>query len=115
MKKTGEAVVLRIFLSESATDGGRPLYEKIVAKARQLHLAGATVLRGLYGFARRGDSPEDAEGFRHEQAPIVIELIDTEDNLGRLLPFLDETVEHGLVTLEAIKVVRYSPSKITQF
>lgn len=115
MKKSGEAVVLRVFLNESATDGERPLYERIVAKARQLHLAGATVLRGVTGFGRRGERNEDDDVLREDQTPIVIELIDTEDNLGKLLPFLDEVVGQGLVTLETIKVIRYTLGKITQF
>lgn len=107
MKLPEEGTLLRIFIGESDTHKGKPLYEQIVLKARELHLAGATVLRGLMGFG--ADSRmHSAKILRlSEDLPVVIELVDTEENLNKLLPFLDETVQEGLITLEKVRVIKY--------
>ncbi len=107
MKLPEEGTLLRIFIGESDKYEGKPLYEQIVLKARELHLAGATVLRGLMGFG--ADSRmHSAKILRlSEDLPIVIELVDTEENLNKLLPFLDETVLEGLITLEKVRVIKY--------
>jgi len=107
MKLPEEGTLLRIFIGESDKYKGKSLYEQIVIKARELHLAGATVLRGLMGFG--ADSRmHSAKILRlSEDLPIVIELVDTEENLNKLMPFLDETVQEGLITLEKVKVIKY--------
>lgn len=107
MKLPEEGTLLRIFIGESDKYKGKPLYEQIVLKARELHLAGATVLRGLMGFG--ADSRmHSAKILRlSEDLPVVIELVDTEENLNKLLPFLDETVQEGLITLEKVRVIKY--------
>lgn len=115
MKKTGQAVVLRVFLSGQADFGREPVCDRILAKAKELRLAGATVIRGISGYGAHGDRDEPIPESYSEDRPVIIELVDTEDNLGKLLPFLDETVGCGLVTIEKASVIRYSHCKITQF
>lgn len=107
MKLPEEGMLLRIFAGESDKYKGKALYEQIVIKARELNLAGATVTRGIMGFG--ADSRmHSAKILRlSEDLPIVIELVDTEENLNKLLPFLDETVQEGLITLEKVKVIKY--------
>jgi uncharacterized protein len=113
MKLPEEGMLLRIFIGESDRHQGKPLYEQIVLKARELNLAGATVTRGVMGFG--ADSRmHTAKILRlSEDLPMVIELVDTEEKLNLLLPFLDETVEEGLITLEKVRVVKYRHSKKT--
>ncbi|MEA3226904.1 MAG: DUF190 domain-containing protein, partial [Planctomycetota bacterium] len=94
---------------------GKSLYEQIVLKARELGLAGATVIRGIMGFGA-GSRVHSAKILRlSEDLPIVIELVDTEDNLNKLMPFIDENVTEGLVTMEKVKVIKYrhKPAKAT--
>lgn len=107
MKLPEEGMLLRIFVGETDQYKGRALYEQIVIKARELNLAGATVVRGIMGFG--ADSRmHSAKLLRlSEDLPIVIELVDTEENLNKFLPFLDETVQEGLITLEKVRVIKY--------
>jgi len=107
MKLPEEGMLLRIFIGESDNYEGKALYEQIVLKARQMNLAGATVTRGIMGFG--ADSRmHTAKLLRlSEDLPVVIELVDTEENLNKLLPFLDEVVEEGLITLEKVRVIKY--------
>jgi PII-like signaling protein len=110
MKLPEEGTLLRIFIGETDSYNGKPLYEQIVLKARELNLAGATVVRGIMGFG--ADSRmHTAKILRlSENLPIIIEIVDTEENLQKLQPFLDETVEEGLITLEKVKVIKYRHS-----
>ena len=110
MKLPEEGMLLRIFIGETDSYKGKPLYEQIVLKARELNLAGATVMRGVMGFG--ADSRmHTAKILRlSEDLPIIIEIVDTEENLQKLQPFLDETVEEGLITLEEVKVIKYRHS-----
>ena len=107
MKLPEEGMLLRIFIGESDNYEGKALYEWIVLKARQMNLAGATVTRGIMGFG--ADSRmHTAKLLRlSEDLPVVIELVDTEENLNKLLPFLDQVVEEGLITLEKVRVIKY--------
>lgn len=107
MKLPEEGMLLRIFVGETDSYKGKALYEQIVIKARELNLAGATVVRGIMGFG--ADSRmHSAKLLRlSEDLPVVIELVDTEENLNKLLPFLDETVQEGLITLEKVRVIKY--------
>ncbi|PIP19084.1 MAG: hypothetical protein COT38_00685 [Candidatus Omnitrophica bacterium CG08_land_8_20_14_0_20_41_16] len=107
MKLPEEGMLLRIFIGESDNYGGKALYEQIVLKAREMNLAGATVTRGIMGFG--ADSRmHTAKLLRlSEDLPVVIELVDTEENLNKLLPFLDKVVEEGLITLEKVRVIKY--------
>ena len=107
MKLPEEGMLLRIFIGESDSYQGKALYEQIVLKAWEMNLAGATVTRGIMGFG--ADSRmHTAKLLRlSEDLPVVIELVDTEENLNKLLPFLDEVVEEGLITLEKVRVIKY--------
>lgn len=107
MKLPEEGMLLRIFVGESDRWEDAPLYEKIVLKARSLNLAGATVLKGVMGFG--ADSRMHAAKLLRlsEDLPVVIEIVDREDRLATLLPFLDEAVTEGLVTLERVRVIKY--------
>ncbi len=107
MKLSEEGMLLRIFIGEGDKYHGKPLYEQIVLKAKELGLAGATVIRGMMGFGADSRMHSSKILRLSEDLPIVIELVDTQENLNKLLPFLDEIVVEGLVTLERIKVVKY--------
>lgn len=107
MKLPEEGMLLRVFVGETDQYKGKALYEQIVIKARELNLAGATVLRGIMGFGADSRMHTSKLLRLSEDLPIVIELVDTEDNLNKLLPFLDETVQEGLITLEKVRVIKY--------
>jgi PII-like signaling protein len=107
MKLPESALLLRIYIGESDRYDGKPLYEQIVLKARELNLAGATVLRGIMGFgaASRIHTAKLLE--LSTDLPIVVEIVDTEEKINQLLPFVDRTVVEGLVTLEKMRVITY--------
>lgn len=111
MKLPEEGLLLRIFIGEADQYKGKPLYEQIVLKARELNLAGTTVLRGIMGFGAHSHLHTAKILRLSEDLPIVIELVDTEENLNKIMPFLDETVEEGLITLEKVKVIKYRHGK----
>jgi hypothetical protein len=102
-----DAMLLRIFVGESDRWQHQPLYEAIVLKARELQLAGATVLRGPMGFGANSRIHTAKILRLSMDLPLVIEIVDTEENVKTLLPFLDEMMNGGLVTLEKIKVIHY--------
>ena len=110
MKLPEEGTLLRIMIGENDQYQNKPLYEQIVFRARELNLAGATVLRGVLGFG--ADSRiHTAKVLRlSEDLPIVIEIVDTEEKLSALIPFLDETVKEGLITMEKVRVIKYRHS-----
>ena len=102
-----DAMLLRIFIGESDRWKHQPLYEAIVLKARELHLAGATVLRGAMGFGK-SSRLHTAKILRLSMdLPLVIEIVDSEEKIREFLPVLDEIMKGGLVTLEKIKVIHY--------
>jgi PII-like signaling protein len=104
---TTPATLLRIFIGESDAHEGRPLHEAIVLKARGMGLAGATVLRGPMGFGR-SSRLHTAKILRlSEDLPLVIEIVDTEQKIEALLAALQPMLGSALVTLEAVRVVRY--------
>jgi PII-like signaling protein len=103
-----DAALLRIFVGEADRHHGRPLYEAIVLEARTRGLAGATVLRGMLGFGGSSRLHTTKVLRLSDDLPIVIEIVDREENLARLLPWLDEVVADGLVTLERVRVKRYA-------
>jgi PII-like signaling protein len=106
------AVLLRIFLGEDDKCRGRPLYEAIVLKARELQLAGATILRGPMGFGH-SSRLHTAKILRlSEDLPIVIEIVDGEEKIEAFLPKLEEMMGSGLVTLEKVRVLQYGESKL---
>jgi hypothetical protein len=99
--------LLRIFIGESDKWKHQPLYEAIVLKARELGLAGATVLRGSMGFGASSHLHTSKILRLSLDLPLLIEIVDSQENLDKLLPFLDEMVLEGLVTLEDVRVLKY--------
>jgi PII-like signaling protein len=114
MQLPEQGMLLRIFIGESDKYEGKPLYEQILLKARSLNLAGTTITRGIMGFG--ADSRVHTAKLLElsEDLPIVIEIVDIEENLNKLLPFLDETVNEGLITLEKVRVIKYRHSGQTK-
>src|SRR6187455_1182681 len=102
-----DAVLLRIFIGESDKWHQKPLYEAIVLKAREQHLAGATVLRGSMGFGK-SSRLHTAKILRLSMdLPLVIEVVDSEEKIQKFLPELDVMLAGGLVTMEKVQVVEY--------
>jgi uncharacterized protein len=105
-----EAVLLRIFIGESDRCVHRPLYEAIVLKAREAHLAGATVLRGPMGFGKSSRLHTTKILRLSLDLPLVIEIVDSEEKINAFLPQLDDMMTGGLVTLEKVRVMTYRGS-----
>ena len=111
MQITKDATLLRIFIGENDEFGDRPLYEAIVLKAREMHLAGATVLRGPMGFGQ-SSLLHTAKILRLSvDLPLIIEIVDGEDKINKLLPALEQMIGSGLVTLEKVQVLQYGSDK----
>ena len=106
-----DAVLLRIFIGESDRYRHQPLYEAIVLKAREMQLAGATVLRGPMGFGKSSHLHTAKILRLSMDLPIVIEIVDSEEKVNAFLPVLDEIMGGGLVTLERAKVIRYQDQR----
>lgn len=107
MRLPQEGILLRVFVGESDHYDGKPVYEQIVLKARELGLAGATVLRGVMGFGATSRIHTTKFLRLSEDLPMVVEIVDTQDNLDALMPFLDEVVREGLVTMERARIITY--------
>jgi len=107
MKLSGEAVLLRMFFGEADRYKRQPLYQAIVEKAREMHMAGATVLRGPLSFGR-SSRLHTAKILRlSEDLPVVIEIVDTAEKVDAFLPELEEMMGSGLVTMEKVQVIQY--------
>ncbi|MBV9923493.1 MAG: DUF190 domain-containing protein [Acidobacteria bacterium] len=102
-----DGYLLRIFVGESDRYGRRPLYEEIVLKAREAGLAGATVLRGVMGFGKHSFIHTAKILRLSEDLPMVVEIVDSRENVERFLPVLDGLITDGLVTLERVSVIQY--------
>jgi PII-like signaling protein len=102
-----DAVLLRIFIGESDKFDHQPLYEAIVRKAREMHLAGATVLRGPMGYGCSSRLHTDKVLRLSFDLPLVIEIVDSEQKITEFLPLLDTMMTGGLVTLEEAQIVKY--------
>lgn len=101
------AVLLRIFFGEDDRFERRPLHEAIVLKARELHLAGVTVLRGHIGFGHKSRIHTTKILRLSQDLPIVLEIVDTQEKIDAFLPVLDGMMSSGLVTLEKVQVLQY--------
>src|SRR6266446_10757084 len=102
-----ESTLLRVFIGEADEVDGRPLYQAIVTRAREFHMAGATVLRGPLGFGR-SSLLHTAKILRLSQdLPVVAEIVDTEEKINGFLPILTDLTKSCLITLEKVTVVRY--------
>ena len=107
MQIPADAVLLRIFIGENDRHDHRPLHEAIVLRARELHLAGATVLRRPMGFGH-SSRLHTAKILRlSEDLPIVIEIVDSAEKIDAFLPVLEAMIGSGLVTLEKVQVLQY--------
>ena len=106
----GEGKLLRLFIGESDTWHGKPLYQAIVERVRQEGLAGATVLRGIEGFGADSHLHTSRILRLSEDLPVVIEIVDTPDRIDRVVPLLDEMVSEGMLTLERVQIVSYRSS-----
>ena len=107
MKLEGEGCLLRIYIGELDKWHHQPLYEAIVLRAREMGLAGATVLRGPMGFGARS-LLHTAKILRlSEDLPVIIEIVDREEKINAFLPELDRMVVDGLITLEKVRVIKY--------
>jgi uncharacterized protein len=107
MRLPRDAVLLRIFCGEDDKFEHRPLYEAIVLKAREMHLAGATVLRGPMGFGHSSHIHTTKILRLSQDLPLVIEIVDTQEKIDSFLPVLDGMMTSGLVTLEKVQVLQY--------
>lgn len=107
MNITEEAILLRIFVGEGDRHQHQPLYEAVVLKAREMHMAGATVLRGPMGFGH-GAHLHTAKILRlSDDLPVVVEIVDTEDRIDAFLQEVEPIMDSGLITREKATVVRY--------
>jgi PII-like signaling protein len=102
-----DAVLLRIFIGEDDRFEHKPLYEAIVLRAREQHLAGATVLRGPMGFGHSSRLHTTKILRLSEDLPFVIEIVDSEEQINAFLPVLDGMIGSGLVTMEKVRVLQY--------
>ncbi len=111
MKQESQGILVRIFIGESDRHNGLALYEAIVQEARRRNMAGATVLRGIMGFGA-SSRLHTAKILRlSEDLPVVVEIVDTEERIEEFMPFLDEVVREGLITMEKVQVIRYRGHK----
>ncbi len=107
MKLESEGKLLRILIGEADTWHGRPLYQAIVRRVREEGLAGATVVRGIEGFGATSTLHTTRILQLSTDLPVVIEIVDTEERIDRMLPILDEMVADGLITVEKVHVITY--------
>lgn len=105
------ATLLRIFLGQDDRHEHQPLYEAIVMKAREYHLAGATVLRGPMGYGHSSRIHTTKVLRLSEDLPVVVEIVDSEAKIAAFLPILESMMDAGLVTLEKVQVLRYGPKE----
>lgn len=110
MKIEGEGKLLRIFIGESDTWHGKPLYQAIVERVREEGLAGATVIRGIEGFGADSHVHTARILRLSEDLPVLIEIVDKDDRIDRIIPILDEMVTEGLLTLEKVQIIAYRSS-----
>lgn len=107
MRLEGTGTLLRVFVGESDTWHGAPLYQAIVRRLREEGIAGATVIRAIEGFGAKSHLHTTRILRLSEDLPLVIEVVDTEENIRRVLPLLDDMVDDGLVTLEHVEIITY--------
>ena len=107
MKIQGQGLLVRIYIGESDQWQGKPLYQAIVAHLREHGLAGATVLRGIEGFGAKAHLHTSRILALSQDLPVLIEVVDQEDRIRRVLPDLDSMVGDGLITLERVEVIAY--------
>jgi len=110
-----EAVLLRIFFGENDKFQRVPLHEAIVLKAREMHLGGATVLRGHIGFGHSSRIHSTKFLRLSQDLPVVVEIVDSQEKVDAFLPVLDEMMSSGLVTIERAEVLQYGTEEARPF
>jgi uncharacterized protein len=110
----GEGTLLRIFIGESDTWHGKPLYQAVVQRLRAEGLAGATVVRAIEGFGAKSHLHTSRLLRLSEDLPLIIEVVDKAENIERALPLLDDMIPDGLVTLEKVQVVMYRAASVPE-
>ena len=108
-----DAVLLRIFFGEDDKYQHRPLYEAIVLKAREMRLAGATVLRGPVGFGHSSHIHTTKILRLSQDLPLIVEIVDGREKIEQFLPVLDTMMTSGLVTIEKVQVLQYGSDSIS--
>ncbi|ACN98920.1 DUF190 domain-containing protein [Sulfurihydrogenibium azorense] len=108
MKIEGEALLLRIHIGEADKCEGKPLYKKIVQILRENHIAGATVLRGILGYGKSTVIHSASILDLSEDLPIIVEVIDSEEKIKNVIPIIEKYVKNGLITMEKVKVIKYT-------
>jgi len=106
----GDQVLMRIFIGEADKHRGRPLYRELVELFRREKLAGATVLRGVEGFGAKSHMHTTHLLRLSQDLPVVIEVVDGQQNIDRVMPQIDAMVGEGLITMEKVRVLRYAPT-----
>lgn len=106
-KIASKAKRLRIYIGESDRWKGRSLFQGIVEKAKELEMAGATVFRGLMGYGAHSRIHTASIVALSSDLPILVEIIDSEDYINKLLPYLDEMLAGGMMTIDDIEVIKY--------
>lgn len=114
MKIPRDSCLLRIFIGESDKWEGKPLYEALVQKARELHLAGATVLRGPMGFGARSRLHTTKIMRLSEDLPMIVEIVEARGRIDGFLQHVDVMVREGLVTLQPVEVVTYRADRVSE-
>lgn len=109
MQLPRDAILLRMFFGEEDRANHLPLYEAIVLKAREMHLAGATVLRGSLGYGHSTHLHTTKILRLSEDLPLVVEIVDTQEKIDTFLPVLNSMMTSGLVTMEKVQVLQYGP------
>jgi|SRR3954447_827894 PII-like signaling protein len=112
MQVPRDAVLLRIFFGEDDRFKHRPLHEAIVLKAREMHLAGATVLRGHVGFGHSSHLHTTKILRLSGDLPVIVEIVDGREKIDLFLPVLDDMMSSGLVTIEKVQVLQYGSDSI---
>jgi PII-like signaling protein len=112
MPLSRDAVLLRIFIGEDDKAGHKPLYEAIVLKAREMHLAGATVLRGPTGYGHSSRLHTTKIVRLSQDLPLIIEIVDSEEAIGNFIAAIEGIIGSGLVTTEKVKVIQYGTERL---
>jgi PII-like signaling protein len=110
-KLEGDQILMRIFLGESDRHAGRPVYEAVVEMLRREGFYGATVIKGAMGFGARSVMHSDKFLRLSNDLPVVIESVEKQEKIDKILPRLDEMIQGGMVTLEKVHVIRYFKDK----
>jgi hypothetical protein len=107
METPADSLLLRIYIGETARHGREPLYEAIVLKAREMHLAGATVLRGAMGFGKSSLLHTTKIMRLSDDLPVVIEIVDTEERINAFVPVLRQMTTAGVATLDRVRTIQF--------